>query len=372
MDTPIVIDPVIETPAAVAEPEAPAKAAETPAAAPAKSFEERLDDFMHGRTDEDPSEEPAAQPKVEQAAPTTAVKPAETPAAAEAPKSQPAKVVKDYTGLTADEAHMFKNMSNEAYLRLRPVYDAHKKIVEREKEIEQREKAVKEAMPKGVFDHEQAYTLSPQFSQLSSTVQRLEFERGYWAKQFAAIEKGEDYKPLLIDANGRYVEGKPQRATAEAKAEILNNMTLATQLHSQHNQQLQMVQQSFAQRRQELIGGIQSYEKKLFGFLDDEKNPYRPVVQEVLQAIPAEFRDHPLAPFLAKAMATIKAQSVANANLAKQVAAKQTAVSDARKAGPTMTRTNAAVSATRPASADIDLTGKSPEEIIAAFKSATS
>ena len=219
-----------------------------------------------------------------------------------------------------------------------------------------------------MFDHEQAYTLAPQFNQLASTVQKLEFERSYWSKQFEAVEHGEDYKPLMIDKEGRYVEGKPQRATPAAKAEIMNNMTLATQLHSQQQQQLQAVQQSFTNRRAELVRGIQTYEKNLFGFLDAPDNPYKPVIQEVMKAIPEEFRDHPLASWVAKSMATIKAQADLNAKLTKAAAAKQVSAADARKAGPTLTRTNTATSGTRPVTQEPDYSRMTPEQVIASFK----
>jgi len=375
METPITIDPVVpatepqgEPTPAVSEP-APTTTSATPATPVTKTYEEKLLDYMHGRSDEDPDlDATTAKPEEPEPAKAPAQQTVVKPAAQTQPQTPAPKLVKDYTGLTPDETHMFKNMSNEAYAKIRPIFDQHKKITEREAQLKQREESVAKALPKGIFDHEAAYTLSPQYNQLSSTVQKLDFERSYWAKQFAAVEKGEDYKPLLIDANGRYVEGKPVKASADAKAEIMNNMTLATQLHTQHNQQLQSVQQSFAQRRSELVSGIKAYENKLFGFLETPDNPYKPVVQEVLQAIPEEFRDHPLAPLLAKAMATIRAQSDVNTKLAKQTALKQTAASDARRAGPTMTRTNAAVSGTRPVSAETDFANMTPDQIIASFK----
>lgn len=375
METPITIEPVVSAPEPQADPApttadpAPAPAAVTPTAAPTKSYEEKLHDFMHGLSDEDPTEEPAkTTAKVEEPEPAKA--PAQQQQAkSAAPVAQP-KVVKDYTGLTPDETHMFKNMSNEAYAKIRPIFDQHKKIAEREEQIKQREESVAKALPKGIFDHEAAYTLSPQYNQLSGTVQKLDFERSYWAKQFAAVELGNDYKPLMIDAKGNYVEGKPVKASPEAKAEIMNNMTLATQLHTQHNQQLQAVQQQFTQRRVELVNGIKAYEQKLFGYLDTPDNPYKPVIQEVLNYIPEEFRDHPLASMLAKAMVTIRAQNDVNTKLAKQATVKQVAAADSRKAGPTLARSNATTSGARAPSAEVDFANMSPDQIIASFKQA--
>lgn len=374
MDTPIVIEPAAvasEAPQAVDEP-AVAVPAATPTAAPEKSFEEKLSDYMHGRSDVDPTETAAPKAKAtvsEEAAVDPEPEPAPVPVAKPVvTQSQPK--ARDFTGLTQDEVAIFQKMSNAAYDKLRPVYDSHKKIAEREAQLKAREESVSNALPKGVFDHEQAYTLAPQFNQLASTVQKLEFERGYWAKQFASVENGEDYKPLMIDKEGRYVEGKPQRATPEAKAEIMNNMTLATQLHSQHQQQLQQVQQTFTNRRAELVRGIQTYEKNLFGFLDAPDNPYKPVIKEVMAAIPEEFRDHPLASWVAKSMATIKAQADLNAKLTKAAASRQVSQADARKAGPTLTRTNTSTSGTRPVASEPDYSKMSPADIIASFKQA--
>ena len=364
MNTPIVIEPVGDAPDPTEVATPPVAPVATPAAAE-KSFEAKLSDYMHGLTDVDPTE---AAPKPEAAA-AQDPEPDVAPVPAPAPVARPTQPrARDFAGLSQDEVAIFQKMSNAAYDKLRPVYDAHKKIVERETQLKAREDSVTNALPKGVFDHEQAYTLAPQFNQLASTVQKLEFERGYWATQFAAIEVGEDYKPLMIDAKGNYVEGKPQRATPAAKAEVMNNMTLATQLHSQHQQQLQQVQQSFTNRRAELVRGIQGHEKTLFGFLEAADNPYKTVVQEVLNAIPEEFRDHPLASWVAKSMATIKAQADLNAKLTKQVSARQDAQADTRKAGPTMTRTNASVSGTRPVTHEPDYSKMTPEQVIASFK----
>ena len=247
---------------------------------------------------------------------------------------------RDYSGLQPDEVKIFKSMGNEAYAMLRPKYDDFKKVEARRTELDAREVALKGMEPKGVFDHEQAYTLSPQFAAKSQTVQQFAFEGDYWGKQFALIERGEDWKPLVIDNSGRFSEGEPKAATPEAKQHVLRNMTLATQYHTAAAQELKQVTDGYSERRNALGDGIRSYEKKFFPFFEDPNSPHHSSIKQILQAIPEEFRDHPMSSMLAKAMTTVKILNANNQELQKSLNSKQITASDKAKAGPSMSVVN--------------------------------
>ena len=368
-DTPVSLDAPVAITEPTAEPQAqPAPTQTEPAkpAAPAESFEDKLNKYMLGESDEDPTAD-----KTKAVAASDSKKDAVTTTEPEAPVAEPvvtqpkpiaAPAARDYAGLSQDEVKVFKGMSNEAYTRLRPIYDQHKKIIEREKEIEQREQTLKTALPKGVFDQDDAYTLAPSYREASQAAQIMKFESDYWAEQLAAVEKGEDWFPLMRNPKtGEYFRGDKKESTPQAKAQILQLMSRAAHQQALAEQQLADVQSNFRVRREALVSGIKSYEKKFFPHFEDQNHKYYPVVKETLAAIPEEFRDHPLAPMLAKAVGTIKALSDNINSLAQAQQTATLAAQNRAKAGPTLSRTNAA--ATKPAAAAPDPSKMSPEEL---------
>lgn len=290
------------------------------------------------------------------------------------PEQQPASKTqphaRDYTGLNEDEQRLFKNMSAESYKRMRPIYDQHKKIAEREAQIVEREKQINQALPKGVFDVEDAYILSPQFRAAHTAAEGFKYEADYWSKQLEAIESGERWKPLMLDPKtNEFYEGKPQDATPQAKAAVMRNLAQATQQYTVHQQRVAEVQSSFQARRSALVNGVRSYEKQFFPFFEGDNNPHKPAIQSLLNAIPEEFRDHPLASGYAKAMHTIKLLHENNTKLQAAVNMKAKAGEDTRRAGPTMSRVNNSAPTKPSGGGERDFDKMSPDDVIAAFHS---
>jgi len=250
---------------------------------------------------------------------------------------RPTGSTRDYSGLSEEETSWFKNMDRKAYDALRPKYNEYKELAAKKVEME---KALTEASKpretRNLYDHEHAYTLTPQYNELSQAVQTLNFEAEYWGKQLSAIRKGEDWKPLMHDEKGQYVEGKPKPSNAESESFILKKFTEATQYSTQYRQQLDNFASQFSSRRSELVNGIRSYEDKYFPFFKDEKNPHQASLNQIRDAIPPEFRDHPLAGMLVKAMGTVRILNQNNQELTKTLSSRQVAAADKAKAGPTL------------------------------------
>ena len=287
--------------------------------------------------------DPFAEKPAENPADETLTEPTKEPAKApEVPKAPS----RDYTGLNEREVALFKRMSNEAYAELRPIYDNNKKLAEREAALKAREEAVMKATPRGVYDHEQAYTLTPQYAELSHATNTMAFEREYWAKQLAAVEEGADWKPLIKNAQGQYFEGKPEKATAQAKAELLQKLTIATQYHTHYTNQLAQVQQNHALHRQQLLNGMATYETKFFPFFaGDAGKKYESELQNIRAAVPEEFRDHPMAGIAAKALLTVKLLNENNQKLTAALQAQKAAADTIKKAGPTLSTTSVTAAA---------------------------
>jgi hypothetical protein len=307
-----------------------------------------LEKFLKGESDVDPTKAGEKKPAAPEAKTTT-----------QTTEAQPAPVVnkpvaRDYTGLTDDEVKIFKGMSNDAYKALFPKYQAFKEVEAKRKELEEREVKIKTAEPKSVYDHERAYELAPAFQEKARVVQVMDFETNYWKEQYAKCEAGEDWQPLETDAQGNYVAGKAQPANPQAKSHLLSKLTLATQYGAQARQELQQVALHYSSRRQELAQGIKSYEKKYFPYFEDLASPHQATIKQVLNAIPEEFRDHPLSPFLAKAMTCIQILNNNNQALSKQIKSASTAKADAKKAGPNLGSINSGNAAGTKGSADVE------------------
>lgn len=354
-DTPPVIE--VPTPTAAEAPAAEAPVVETEVtpsvpegkvkAVPDDVDGDALEKFLKGESDVDPTLKPKAKEEEEEV-------PVPAPAAPQ-PQAQPQKSsARDYTGLNEDEVKLFKGMSNDAYKALYPKYQEFKKIEERRKELEERELKVKTAEPKSVYDHERAYELAPAFQSKAQEVQALQFESKFWQDQYAKCESGEDWQPLETNERGQYVAGKAQPATPAAKAQLLQQLTLATQYRSQAEQELKQIAGSYSQRRNEIVSGIKSYEKKYFPFFEDPNSPHQATIKNILHAIPEEMRDHPLSPFLAKAMACIQILNNNNQALTKQLSAKAAIKADAKKAGPNMSSINSSSPSGSKGTADVE------------------
>lgn len=338
LDAPISIElpempaatPVAETPEPAVEPAATPVAA---AAAEKSEFDLTID-FIEGKTDKVPAAVKPAEVK-------QPVKVEEEPVVAQPPPIAAKQgSTRNYEGLTEDEKKMFQNMSAQAYTKLRPIYDRHRSIEEREAALVKQEEALRNALPKGVFDTEAAFTLTEQYRNASDTVQQLNFEADYWAKQLERIESGEEWEPLMQDKDGKYFAGKARRADIASKTEVLKKMTLATQYGAQAQGQLNALQQSFNTRRSTLVQGIKDYEKKFFPFFEGNDNPHKSALDALLTAIPEEFRDHPLAGGYAKAMLTVKLLNANIQQLTKQQQVVKAAAADVKKAGPSMAAVN--------------------------------
>jgi len=297
---------------------------------------QKIVDFIEGKSSEDPFAEKQATSEEPGKTPEESVK---TPEVPKAPS-------RDYTGLNEREIALFKRMSNEAYAELRPIYDNNKKLAEREAALKAREEAVTKAAPRGVYDHEQAYTLTPQYTELSQAANTMAFEREYWVKQLAAVEEGADWKPLIKNAQGQYFEGKAEKATAQAKAELLQKLTIAAQYHTHFTNQLAQVQQNHALHRQQLLNGMATYETKFFPFFaGDAGKKYEAELQSIKAAVPEEFRDHPMAGIAAKALLTVKLLNENNQKLTAALQAQKAAADTAKKTGPTLSTTSVTAAA---------------------------
>lgn len=265
---------------------------------------------------------------------------AKSTAAAATSSQQQQPFTRNLDGLDPETAHAFKNMSKEAYAKLRPVYDEYNKIKPEVEQLRQRAQEVESRrLPESYAQHEQAFLLHPKFQEGWKEAERLSYEVNYWTEQLKLIEAGEDWEPLASydPKSGQYYKGQPTKADIDAKIFVQRQMQAAEGYRQKAVGQVQNIQQVHKQLHQQSLSQLQTLEKELFPFYAEENNPHAEVIKKGYDVLPPAFRNSPMASIIAKGYSVIedlRAQlEEREAELAgyRQGAAKQ----EVAKAGPT-------------------------------------
>lgn len=264
-----------------------------------KTKEEMENELQQKESDE---EEPGEAPAEEDVSPEQ-----------ELPKAEEAPVVvktlgRDYSGLSETDAALAKKMSKDAFERFRAVLLKDKKEQEareqEKQELEQLKKGVK-GIPPSYIEHEDAYTLSPDFRNLTRDTRTAQQIYQHWRTQLARVEQGESWQDLNIDAEGKLVISEPKDFSAEAKVEIIENLTHARQQLNNFSTDLQQVRENFTKRRQTVLSQFKTIEEKFFPQFNDEKFPGWELAKNVLSGLAKAGLDKsPLASMLAKSAAS--------------------------------------------------------------------
>ncbi len=303
-----------------------------------------------------PVVEPTVEPVVKPAEvkPTLEVKPVDSKLPAITLK-QPAKVdpatQPEYAGLNDDEVRIFKAMSNDAKKMLRPIYDEHKTqkatIKDLESKLATAPKLV-DGVPLNYMEHQEAYTLTPNYKAAIKQHQLAAFENEHWGKQLANIEAGKPAKTLSYNPDtGKYSYGEDLAPTPETKAAIIGQMNSTQQWKMSVAQQANQIAANHGAEYQKAVQFAKKVEDDFFPFFAKDDHEYVPLIKQVVGSLPEVYRNHPLATIIGKSYAVVtelqKQLNDANAKLASGGNGSQP--SDAAKAGPNSQQTNSAVAA---------------------------
>lgn len=288
------------------------------------------DDFNKLKDAFVPKEEP--KPVVPQAKPegTTVAKSVEGSQPTQVTKSDGTKAVaRDYTGFEETEIPLLKRMSNDAFAWLKPQLlerkNLAKVIADKDRELANL-KSGKAQLPDSYFEHPQGFVLAPDYNSAASDLQRAAYVERHWQNQLVKIRQAGEWQDLNFDARGNVVLSQPQKATAEAEANVLGYINWASGQKQDKQRNLLTIEQGFRNRHSEALNVIKKIENDSFSAYNDEKHPYMPVLKNILNSIPPEFRNSPLASITAKAgtaviqlLNTIKEKDLAIANFQKEV-----------------------------------------------------
>lgn len=231
---------------------------------------------------------------------------------------------RDYNGLPPEDVNVFKQMSNEAYAKLRPVYDQHRQWeaskAEREAKELERENLIKDLKNQHFYDLEDSWQLDPEIKPLAAAQQSLAAEADFWQQQLASIDKQEKIRLLVAGPDGKPVLTAPMDPEPEHRALITRAMQDALGKHAQVSSQLTQNVQSFKARYQGWDSMISEQTNRVFGKLDKLIGKSR---DEILQQFPAALRHKPIYTYAANATAAIAMLLRDNEALKKRVAGQQ-------------------------------------------------
>lgn len=314
---------------------------------PVEGVDVNFDDFLDAEN-EMPGvkaiKKPAAEVKVE-------VKP-EVVAAASVVAPVLDANARDYTPFKTifgeESVAEFKKMGNDAFNKLKPIVA---KVIETEKLTKDQADEIKRLregrVPDSYYEHEGAFTLSPEFAEASSLAFTAEQITGHWENQLNKIRAGEDsYQELTYNAQGQIALTGPIKITPQAEAKILRALSQTQNQAITLRAQLQNIQQTHVVRSQEAKTNLSNWEKQAFATF--EKPEYAPMITDTIKAhLHPAFHANPLAKswakmFLAASALVKKVQSApavvtqqqATVTSNGQVATNRVAAADVRAAGP--------------------------------------
>ena len=249
---------------------------------------------------------------------------------------------RDYSGIEESDVPLFKQMSNEAFNRLKKSYIAERQykdeLAKRDSRIADLEKG---KIPDSYYEHPQSFVLTPEFVEASNTFTNAQNLSNHWHKQLAAIREGADTFKNIEQVNGQW-QVVDREVTAEAEAHVISQMAEARQTLISAKASLTNLSTTHQSRVKESLGWASQKESEYFPVYDkpEYKEKYEPVIKDTINKFPPTFQKSPLARMLAKSL-------IMNFELSKMMEQqmKQSANPAASKvkvnAGPTVEETGA-------------------------------
>lgn len=246
---------------------------------------------------------------------------------------------RDYSDIPEEDKAIFKNMSNEAFAKIKPMYLEQKK---KDEELAAKNAEVVELkkgkIPDSYFEHPNAVVLTPEFEQASASVNYAAAIEKHWEEQFDKVKAGEaTYQTIHInDKTGELFVSEPIQVDKTTETKLLKYVTWAQNQTANTQARLNGVIQGHKQKHSESVNWVKDYEKKAFSVFDKEDSKeLRAIVEDTVKNFPAAHRNNPLVGMLAKSM-------VMNMLLGKQLQAKGGGTVTPAK---TVTKTNGNLSA---------------------------
>src|ERR1041385_1145043 len=204
-----------------------------------------------------------------------------------------------------------KNMSNEAFAKLKPVYLEHKtlkdNLTQKDQTIAQLQEKTK-GIPNNIYEHPNGFVLTPEYSKLSQTVGMAQQIQNHWADQLKKIREGAATYTFIgknPNTGEFYQEERP--ADKNAEVDLLTYFNHAQMQTAKTQAKLESLYENHTTKYKEAVGWLQNFEHQSFSLFDkpESKAQWDKVITSTISNFPSTFQQSPLAPLLAKALITV-------------------------------------------------------------------
>lgn len=206
-----------------------------------------------------------------------------------------------FDGLDEQEAEYFRSMSNQAYAALYPQFLAAKKL---KAEHDQLSKDLEQQRNLHFFEHEGAYRLIPEYSDLQQNGDQITAEIQHWQEQLALIEEGKPFRPLVRNAKGEIVYGEEREPTPANKVAVLNALSQGHIYANNIREKLSQFESTFKQQHGSYLQQLQETRTRIFKGADLEKLSKAAATK--LDMFPPAVRGKPEVKMLAEGMVIIE------------------------------------------------------------------
>jgi hypothetical protein len=196
---------------------------------------------------------PKVEAKVEPVVKTDTTKPIT------AAKTDTKVAPRDYAGYDEETVRAFKNMDTAAYNVMKKVVDERNQLIKSRQD--------------SYLTHPEAYTLTPEYTDLNNRAYFANAEREFWKQQLINVRAGKEWTGLqgFDPKTGKPVPTATQKPSDEIEIELQNAMTRSEGLAQQIQQQGQQYVQQFKQRYDSDVTAMNAERAKRFGWVADPK-----------------------------------------------------------------------------------------------------
>ena len=164
----------------------------------------------------------------------------------------------DYSSFTPQEQINLKNMSRQSR-------EWASSLIKETKQLS----SLKDST---YLQHEQGYTLSPEFQELRQKDYFARTEAQCWEQALLNIKQGKEFQDIVnFDKNGNPIMGEKKVASDRDEIRIQNNLSACLSVTQQLNGQLQVFPQRFKQQIQTDLQAIEQVQKEKFAWVQDPK-----------------------------------------------------------------------------------------------------
>lgn len=237
-----------------------------------------------------------------------------------------------------EEKRYFRDMSNEAYNKLYPIWSQHKNgefvpKSEHEKRLKEAEERASQVKSERWYDHPKAYLLSEDYGQAQHNAAIYRDIVDHYRTALANVTNGRGFYRIVPDANEKFIIDTRQEIPASPQAHAFITAELSRFYHEQMNadQQLKQFETGFGQRFNPIKQALDKVESTTFERY--EKAPgFERAWKGELSMFPRELQGLPEYRLLAKASVILKALELKRGNN-KQLAAQNATRPDTSQGG---------------------------------------